>query len=286
MKNVIVNSKKISQEDLLEIVSISLSKDIVARGGNSACVVVNFDGEDYVVLRMPVMELCHFERELRDDEWDRVFADGNLSLKKAMDYAVIHEADKAVPILGFIYDKDSITKEFGSAYAKTFVVEKRAKGRELYKKLPNPYGNVEKFKAKCFEFAREYSKIPVQHFEEFFRNMEKISVDLKVDPSKSSNFFYDENEGFSFIDLCFLSHAKLKKIEVAQYIAAQFRDRVKQYGFKFDSPQMQQEYEKNMSLIYQNMAKAFIAAGLSIEECCWLYEKMDIEFDVPGRENI
>jgi hypothetical protein len=53
------------------------------------------------------------------------------------------------------------------------------------------------------ELSPEYIRsIPQQHFDEFVRRAHMIeSCGLKIDPSKSSNFFYDPDIGFSFIDL-------------------------------------------------------------------------------------
>lgn len=53
------------------------------------------------------------------------------------------------------------------------------------------------------ELSPEYiESIPQQHFDEFVKRAHMIeSGGLKIDPSKSSNFFYDPDMGFSFIDL-------------------------------------------------------------------------------------
>lgn len=45
-------------------------------------------------------------------------------------------------------------------------------------------------------------EIPQEHFNEFVNNVFKLrKKGLKIDPSKKSNFFYDESLGFSLIDL-------------------------------------------------------------------------------------
>ena len=50
------------------------------------------------------------------------------------------------------------------------------------------------------------NNIPQQHYDKWVLDYKKITDSLiRIDPSKESNFFYDNEKGFSFIDLNFFA---------------------------------------------------------------------------------
>lgn len=113
-----------------------------------------------------------------------------------------------VPILGYCYDPDS---ENGTGY----IFQKRAKGEELYddeimkayyaysqnsidEKLSDD-GYVQNY---IISRTNYIYKIPQKHFDKLIKDIiTLIDNDILIDFMGKSNFFYDETEGFQFIDI-------------------------------------------------------------------------------------
>ncbi|MBQ7611449.1 MAG: hypothetical protein IJU92_00040 [Spirochaetaceae bacterium] len=135
-------------------------------------------------------DLCYF-----DDLIDRLFV-------------LWKSGVNVVPILGYCYDPESVD-------GKGFLFMKRAKGSELYddaiicryemwtQNLENVYL---KSNADAAEYivrrTHEISQIPQKHFNKFISDiMSILNNDILIDFQGKSNFFYDKNTGFQFIDL-------------------------------------------------------------------------------------
>ena len=117
-----------------------------------------------------------------------------------------------VPILGYCYDPMS-------ANGDGFIIESRAEGEELYddailsrfqkwtqKDPENVYlkSNVtyEEAVSYLLERTKTISQIPQAHFDKFISDMIQIlQKDILIDFNGQSNFFYDSDTGFHFIDL-------------------------------------------------------------------------------------
>lgn len=117
-----------------------------------------------------------------------------------------------VPILGYCYDPDSAD---GTGY----VFQQRAKGNELYDdgaiarfqawtqtQGGNSYLRSSMPDAEAAEYllfrTYEISQVPQWHFDKLIADMFCIlEKDLLIDCLGTSNFFYDKDVGFQFIDL-------------------------------------------------------------------------------------
>ncbi|MDO5401157.1 MAG: hypothetical protein Q4F17_09275 [Eubacteriales bacterium] len=113
-----------------------------------------------------------------------------------------------IPILGYCYDPDS---HDGDGY----IIEPAAKGRELYddaimKSLYIWGQSSDSFYLSTTEDSHKYlysriteiSEIPQVHFDKFIHDIIAIyEQDILIDFFGRSNFFYDTEEGFQFIDL-------------------------------------------------------------------------------------
>ncbi len=111
-----------------------------------------------------------------------------------------------VPILGYCVEPDS---EDGDGY----IILSRAKGAELYDDsiMQEFYvGKPHLAYLSSDTDAKEYavsrtnliSKVPQDHFDKFIRDIIVLSNnDILIDFYGKSNFFYDDTEGFQFIDL-------------------------------------------------------------------------------------
>jgi len=111
-----------------------------------------------------------------------------------------------VPILGYCVEPNS---ENGNGY----IIQSRAKGEELYDDSIMKEYYVSKPHLAYLSSdtdAKEYvvsrtnliSKIPQNHFDKFIRDIiVLLNNDILIDFNGKSNFFYDDTEGFKFIDL-------------------------------------------------------------------------------------
>lgn len=112
----------------------------------------------------------------------------------------------AVPVLGYCYEPDS---ENGNGY----IIQERARGEELYDDalLKEYYAGREYFAyLPDHAGARQYllcrtnciSRAPQEHFDKWIKDIILLlENDILIDFNTRSNFFYDAEEGFSFIDL-------------------------------------------------------------------------------------
>ena len=111
-----------------------------------------------------------------------------------------------VPILGYCFEPDS---ENGSGY----IIQLRAKGEELYDDAimkeyyvckPNLAYLSSDTDRKNYILSRTnlISKVSQNHFDKFISDIiVLLNNDILIDFNGKSNFFYDDTEGFQFIDL-------------------------------------------------------------------------------------
>ena len=113
-----------------------------------------------------------------------------------------------VPILGYCYDP-------ASADGEGFLIMERAKGAELYddavicryeawaQEEGAPYLESEADPAAyILRRTHEAAGIPQDHFDKYISDvLAVLRSDILIDFHGKSNFFYDEKEGFGFVDL-------------------------------------------------------------------------------------
>lgn len=123
-----------------------------------------------------------------------------------------HHGVSVVPILGYSYDPNSVD---GTG----FIIQKRAKGLELFddavlakfeswaqSQSENIYLHSNMSDAEKIQYllsrTQEISHVPQEHFDKFVNDMICIlKHDILIDCGGKSNFFYDTDQGFQFIDL-------------------------------------------------------------------------------------
>lgn len=123
-----------------------------------------------------------------------------------------HHGVSVVPILGYCYDPNSVD---GTG----FIIQKRAKGLELFDDavlatyqawaqsqpenvyLRSDMSDTEKIQY-LLSRTQVISQAPQEHFNKFINDMICIlKYDILIDCGGKSNFFYDTDQGFQFIDL-------------------------------------------------------------------------------------
>ncbi len=173
--------------ELLQVVGSRLISD--RRGGNSSAYIV----DDYCVLKTGNIPL-------RDNGIDYPLHNVIESLHEFKENGV-----NVVPILGYIYNDDQIKDHINSSYTTGYIIQDRAKGAELWdsKKLPTWSSASQENLDYIIDMLNTLVHAPQEHFNKFVEDYRKIDNKLMIDPSKQSNFFYDQQLGFSFIDLKF-----------------------------------------------------------------------------------
>lgn len=270
-------------KELGKIIEAAKKERNIAVGGNNICRIVTNETGEYAILKTSNIECYNFSNTKEHKPADEILASGDFNIKRVVGLTHKHIQHSAVPILGYFYNPENITKYTNSAYASGYIVQPKAQGEELYKGLANYFTDKQKNIQDIQKFIEKYSDIPSQHFEMFLKNYYEISKDLKIDPSKTSNFFYDENIGFSFIDLNFEATTQMSLKECARCIMIQFRHGVSDEDKKNLSNRDLINYNANRELLYSHLAQGFLDAGLSREDCLILMEGKPLNKEIISR---
>ena len=178
---------KKTADNLISKAMIRTSSD--SRGGNSKAYLI----DDYCVLKTHNIALYYSEK-------DKLPFDSIIKKINGLKESDVH----VVPVLGFYYDK---INDYGDcAYAQGYIIQEKAKGSELYSdKYPKQYGEVSQENIDYLQNrVNELAHAPQEQYTKFIQDYKTIcDAKIMIDPSKKSNFFYDKDYGFSFIDLNF-----------------------------------------------------------------------------------
>lgn len=174
-------------EELLDRAS---SANFSKAGGNSKCAIIN----NYAVLKTSNIPG-------HDDSFARMIE--TLKSLKENDVNVI-------PILGYGIAKFGESYYNGARYDKGYIVQEKAPGQELlYLGALRDKTEEEKHDI-VLNYLQTVSSIPQSHYDKWVSDYKAITdAKVMVDPSKASNFFYDSEKGFSFIDLNFFTQEPL-----------------------------------------------------------------------------
>lgn len=166
-----------------------------ANGSNSKC----FLSGNYAVLKTGNIEAGNDNFASVIEDLDELSQEG-VAVSRILGYAV---TDYGKPYAS------------GVRYDSGYIVQERAKGRELldHKRVPmsfDPRRNTPENRQYVLDYCTMLKNAPQWQFNRFMRDLKAITdKKIMVDPSKLTNFFYDEHEGFSFIDLNFRTKEKL-----------------------------------------------------------------------------
>lgn len=176
-------------EELIYSINSDRSKD--KRGGNSIC----YFFADKILLYGPI-NITHI---------DRLMTIINETKEKGINL---------VPILDYkVDDTKPITTFRGYQIQTGWTLQEKAKGKEMYQSFPYFTINREEdissqyseYKNSVIEYYNSLKKVAnasqdqINKFVSDYETLEQS--ELLIDPSKPSNFFYDEEQGFSFIDI-------------------------------------------------------------------------------------
>jgi|GEM_PF-3063650 len=274
----------VTPELIDDIIDASVGVEVSKSGGNNKCKIVEHNGKKYAVLKTTNIECYKFPTTMsknKDKTPEQILEDGDLNLDEVMNIGYNLQNHHVVPILGFSWDTENISKyhstdgESKSAYARGFIVQPIAPGRELYDGVGYIDGTKPEKTKLLVDYTKEYSTIPASHFSTFAKDYIEISKQLTIDPSKRGNFFYNRERGFHFIDLNFIAKDSLSEAELTQmatkYIALQFRPVYSGTFEKFDTED-QTTIANGTRDIFVHMVQGFAEAGIDRDT---IYEAVD-----------
>ncbi|MBE5738985.1 MAG: hypothetical protein E7354_04590 [Clostridiales bacterium] len=191
-----IHTPHIASEKMDELLSIATGTPVfTASGSNSKC----FISGDYAVLKTSNIEG-------HTHNFDEIIEDLN---------DLSNNGVNVVRILGYAITEYGKPYYNGHRYDSGFIVQEKAPGRELLDphKVPvsfDPARNNPENRQYVLDYCTMLREAPQEHFDKFMSDLRKITDrKIMVDPSKLTNFFYDPEKGFSFIDLNFRTQEKL-----------------------------------------------------------------------------
>lgn len=262
----------------LKVLGSISDKEVLKQGVNSA----TYYYEDYAILKTTNMNY----RNVSVEDFDLKHFDDVISrlmeLKK--------QAVNVVPILGYQYDGESEEKD-------GLIIQEKAKGEELYDDsiimefyvfAQNGESDLEIRKS-----AKEYilkrtkyvSEIKQEHFNKFIADaMVILEQNLLIDFFGKSNFYYDEETGFQFIDIKShddyyygLTEEKLNINQIISLFGFMPCHLDESSGFlghmglshkaitEVFTQEEQAELSKHNNSIFENCKKAMVTSGISAE---------------------
>jgi hypothetical protein len=185
----------ITPEKARELLSQATEMNAAKRGVDSSAFLI----DEYAVLTTRRLKLRNVTT--RDDD---------LSYLDELIHTLMSLREQGVavvPILGYSYDPDS---RDGVGY----IIQQRAKGEELYDDaiMSEYYSWTQSGRSYLLSYTdtgkyvlsrtNYLSKAPQRHFDKFVSDITTlINNDILIDFNGKSNFFYDGDAGFQFIDL-------------------------------------------------------------------------------------
>lgn len=169
------------------------------------------------------------------------------------------------------YQTDGIDDGFG--FKKGYILQEIADGQPLHKSVNVQRMNETELKEVGAEYISTLKALQTER-QEFYDKfvsdwIEITKAGLKVDPSKTSNFYYEKGKQINFIDLDvgerFKGNIELETIcaEMAVVIA----DGSKYYNSYFkENPQIMATTNEALSPIFKKLTESFVRQGLDKEQ--------------------
>lgn len=163
------------------------------RGTSSKCYLV----DEYALLYGSIeLETAEYRKQLIDS-----YISQGINIARILEYQVDSNAERRQ------YNDNS-------TYQDGWTLQQRAKGKELYDRweINVDINNIDSITSQYYQYltkvreylirVKQFAATPQEHFNKFIKDYAfLIKSPLLVDPSKPTNFFYDAQVGFTFIDL-------------------------------------------------------------------------------------
>ena len=201
----------------------------------------------------------------------------------------------AVPILGYGITHQGKPFRNGERYDSGFVVQEKASGKELLHMGSLKNFSPEQEKDAVLNYINLLNNIPQEHFDKWVADLKTITdSQIAVDPSKTSNFFYDQDKGFSFVDLSFFAQEKLfdkqdlegtsHHSEFIYYSFTPFRNLFNSSFSKVLNEEEQSFCDEVLTDTFNKNFEALQKVGVTQEDMNFTIERFNLPFQTQGEE--
>ena len=258
-----IKNPYISKEEIDRLLEIATNNPMYTKsGGNNKCFVI----DDYAVLKTSNIE-GHTEN------FDKIIEDI---------YELKNMGVNVTPILGYAIVQYGTPYYNGARYDSGFIIQERAKGQELLNYHDTPRSsstNTQENRDKVLNYCQMLYNAPQEHFDKFVADYKMITdKKISIDASKLTNFFYDHDKGFSFIDMNFYSNEnEFDKLDVegnsshrlfiCHILSLTNRIPLQSYeGIPYYSPEECEFIKMSMCSVVQKMQQSLLKIGVSEQD--------------------
>jgi len=176
----------IDESKFYQLLSEAESAEYNKKGGNSKCAII----DNYAIIKTGNIP-----------GYDNIFPNMVDTL-----WRLKEKGANVVPILGYAITKVGRQYANGERYDSGYIVQEKAKGREILSTQELKGKTSEECNNRVMEYLHLLENAPQEHFDKWVLDYKMITDNkVMIDPSKETNFFYDTEKGFSFIDLNFFA---------------------------------------------------------------------------------
>lgn len=246
-----------SEQSIDDIIKIAKQQESNAHGSNKQCFLI----DTYALLR----------QKFTTEEISRIMQIGKklenkgVKVARTLDYKILSQNTQA-----WNTDKNVLVSE-------GYVLQQRAIGKPL---LDRTNWNEEGKKYQL-DYLRQIDSIS-QEGQEFFSNfvrgwIEIQKAGIRIDPSKTGNFIYEQGKGITFIDLGLSS----QNTDIPTTIYEQLAVILNLNAYNKCYPGVQQAVDKRLSVIIDKYRNAIIEQGIDIDVLDQVLEAKSISQRIP-----
>ena len=246
-----------SERSIDDIIEIAEQQESNAHGGNKQCFLI----DTYALLR----------QKFTTEEIDRIMQIGEeleskgVRVARTLDYKILSQNTQRWNE----YKKVLVSEGY--------VLQRRAIGKPLLDRT----NWDEEGKKYQLDYLKQINSIS-QEGQEFFSNFVKGWIEIqkaciRIDPSKTGNFIYEQGKDITFIDLGLSS----QKTDIPTTIYEQLAVILNLNAYNKCYPEIQQAVDKRLSVIIDKYRNAIIEQGIDIDVLDQVLETKSIPQRIP-----
>ena len=246
-----------SNRDIDSIIQIAEGQESSAHGSNKKCFLI----DDYALLKQSfrteeIESIMRITEELEEK---------GVSVARTLDYKVIEQS-----VGNWDTDKNVLVSE-------GYVLQERAQGTPL---LDRTNWNEEN-KRYQLDYLKQIDSISRENqgfFDSFVNGWIEIQKrGIRIDPSKTGNFIYEQGKDITFIDLGLSS----QKTDIPTTVYEQLAVILNLNAYNKCYPEIQQAVDKRLSVIIDKYRNAIMEQGIDIDVLDQVLETKSIPQRVP-----
>ncbi len=240
-----------------DIIQMAERQETNAHGSNKQCFLI----DDYALLRQKFMT----EEIDKTMQICEQLESKGVKVARTLDYKILSQN-----VQGWNADKNVLVSE-------GYVLQQRAIGKPLLDRT----NWDEEGKKYQLDYLRQIDSIS-QEGQEFFSNfvrgwIEIQKAGIRIDPSKTGNFIYEQGKNITFIDLGLSS----EKTDIPTTIYEQLAVILNLNAYNKCYPEIQQAVDKRLSVIIDKYRNAIIEQGIDMDVLDQVLEAKSIPQRIP-----